>query len=105
FLFLIFYHIPFHLTLLYIPLIFAVQLILVLGVSFILAAINAFFRDVEHLLNVFLTIWMYLTPIIYSPELIPAHLRPWFSLNPMTGIINAYRNTILYGVSPAWPSF
>lgn len=103
--FLLIYHIPFHLTLLYVPIIFLCQLILIVGVSLILSAINVFFRDVEHILGVFLTVWMYLTPIIYSPELIPQHLRPYFSLNPMTGIIYAYRNTVLYGVPPAWYSF
>lgn len=103
--FLIIYHVPLHATLIYVPLILVVQFVLILGISLMLSAVNVFYRDVEHLLGVFLTVWMYLTPIIYSPELIPLHLRPYFSLNPMTGIINAYRNSILYGVSPAWPSF
>ncbi len=104
-LFIIYYKSGFYWTLAYVPLIFFVQFILVTGVGLILSAMNVFYRDVEHLLGVFLLMWMYLTPIIYSPELIPKNLRPWFSLNPMTGIINAYRNTVLYGVSPAWTSF
>ena len=39
------------------------------------------------------------------PEMIPPALRSIFNLNPMTGIINAYRNTILHGVQPPWESF
>jgi len=50
-------------------------------------------------------VWMYLTPIVYTPEMIPPQYRPVFALNPMTGIINAYRNVILYGVGPSWQSF
>lgn len=103
--FLIAYKTPLQLTILYIPFIFLVQLVLITGVSLILSSINVYFRDVENILGVILTIWMYLTPIIYPPELIPANVRFLFGLNPMVGIINAYRNTILYGVPPPWASF
>lgn len=103
--FLIGYKIPFHVTLLFIPLIFLVQLSLVLGISLILSSINVFYRDVENMLAVILTAWMYLTPIFYPPELVPENIRYLFGLNPMVGIINAYRNTILHGVPPAWNSF
>src|SRR5581483_1758754 len=103
--FLVIYHIPPHLSLLFIPLIFIVQLGLVTGISLILSSINVFFRDVENILNVFLTVWMYLTPVLYPPEFIPSNVRFLFGLNPMTGIINSYRNVILYGVLPPWNSF
>lgn len=103
--FLALYKIPFHLTSLYIPFIFLVQLILITGVSLILSSINVYFRDIENILGVIITIWMYLTPIIYPPELIPENVRFLFGLNPMVGIINAYRNTILYGVPPPLISF
>jgi len=62
-------------TLLWIPVIFAVQLLLIIGASLILSAANVFFRDVENVLDVVLMIWMYLTPIVYPPELVPEHLR------------------------------
>jgi len=103
--FLVIYGISFKTTMIFIPLIFFFHLLLVLGVSFILSAINVFFRDVENVLGVFLTIWMYITPVIYPPELIPPQFVPFFNLNPMMPIINAYRNTILYGVPPSWQSF
>ncbi len=103
--FLILYQIRFHPSLIFVPLVFIIQLILMVGISLILSATNVFFRDVENVLGVFLTIWMYLTPVIYSPELIPADLKMLFYLNPMTGIIDAYRNTILFGTGPDWSSF
>ena len=104
-LFLIFFHVQLHITLFWIPIIFLFQVLLVLGVSFILSAMNVFFRDVENVLGVFLTVWMYLTPVIYPPEFIPGQFRPIFNLNPMMGVINAYRNVVLHGVSPPWQSF
>jgi len=94
-----------HLTLLFIPLILLFQVVLILGVSLILSSINVFFRDVENVLGVFLMVWMYLTPIVYPPEIIPERFISIFNLNPMMPLVNAYRNTILYGVAPPWQSF
>lgn len=99
--FLIAYKIQFQIYLLFLPLIFIIQLSLILGVSLILSATNVFFRDIENILGVFLTIWMYLTPIFYSTELIPDNLKTLFYLNPMTGIISSYRNVILYSSPPS----
>ncbi len=92
-------------SILFLPVIFLFHFMLVLGVSLVLSATNVFFRDVENILSVFLMVWMYMTPIIYPPELIPANLVSLFNLNPMTGIVNAYRNVVLYGVPPPMPSF
>lgn len=92
-------------SIVYIPVVLVVHFMLVLGVSLILSAINVFFRDVENILGVFLMVWMYMTPIIYPPELIPQNLVSLFNLNPMTGIVNAYRNVVLYGVPPPTASF
>lgn len=92
-------------TIVFVPLIFIFHALLVLGVSYILSAINVFFRDVQNVINVLLMVWMYLTPVLYPPELIPQELTPFFNLNPMMPIINAYRNTILHGVPPSWQSF
>jgi ABC-2 type transport system permease protein len=92
-------------SIIYLPVIFVVQLLLILGVSLILSAINVFYRDVENILGIFLMVWMYLTPIIYPPEIIPSNLTAIFNLNPMMGIINAYRNVLLHGVAPPLSSF
>lgn len=104
-LFLIYYKVPLHPTIAFLPLIFFFQFLLVIGISLILSAINVFYRDVENVIGVFLTIWMYLTPVIYPPEIIPRHLMQIFNLNPMMPIINSYRNIILYGVNPPTESF
>jgi len=103
--FLIFARVSFHPTLVIVPVIFIVQMLLILGVSFILSSINIFFRDIENIVPIFLMVWMYLTPVIYPPELIPSKFMPIFNLNPMMPIVNSYRNTILFGVWPPWQSF
>ena len=103
--FLIIYGVGLKLTLLYLPLIFLVQLMLMVGVSFFLSATNVFFRDIENVIGLLLMMWMYLTPIIYSPQLIPSHLQLLFYANPMTAIINAYREVVLFGTAPSWNLF
>ena len=99
------YHISFKPTLIFVPVIFIVQLMLIYGFSFLLSATNVFYRDVENVLGVFLNFWMYLTPVLYSSALVPENFRLFFFLNPMTGIINAYREVILYGNFPDWSAF
>ena len=103
--FLIYYQISLQPTLIFVPLIFLVQLCLILGLSFFLSATNVFFRDIENVLGIFLMFWMYLTPVIYPSWLIPENLRIYFYLNPMTGIIDSYRDTILNGNFSSWQSF
>ena len=105
FLFIFIYRIPLQLTILFLPLVFLIQFILVVGISLVLSAINVYYRDVQNMIGVFITLWMYLTPVIYPQELIPQTFIPIFNLNPMMPIINAYRNIILYGVTPSWQSF
>lgn len=85
---------------LWIPVILLIQLIFTMGLALILAAFNLFYRDIQYLLNLILMIWMYLTPIMYPVEMLPAKYRFIFTLNPMAVIINAYRQVMLSGSGP-----
>ncbi|RBW68902.1 ABC transporter permease [Bacillus taeanensis] len=84
----------------YAILIFAVQLILTLGVMFILAATNVYVRDIGLLTPLVMRVWFYLSPIIYSYSFIPIQYQPYLALNPMTGIIDGYRRTLLHNQLP-----
>lgn len=88
---------------LYIPLILVVQLSLILGIGFIGAALNVFYRDISHLVTLGLRLWFYATPIIYPVTKIEGYERYYF-LNPMAGIIESYRNVVLHatGLHPAF---
>lgn len=98
--FFIFFHTIITPTLLWVPLIFLIQMIFTAGLSLMLAAFNLFYRDIQYLLNLIILLWMYLTPVMYPVEIIPERYRFVFSLNPMSVIINAYRQTILGGGQP-----
>ena len=99
-LFMIYFNIPVKISILWVPVIFLVQLIFTLGLSLILSAFNLFYRDVQYLLNLVVLLWMYLTPVIYPVEMIPDQYRFILSLNPMAVFVNAYRQVILGGNQP-----
>ncbi len=99
-LFMIYFNIPVKISILWVPVIFLIQLIFTLGLSLVLSAFNLFYRDVQYLLNLVIILWMYLTPVIYPVEMIPAQFRFILSLNPMAVFINAYRQVILGGSQP-----
>lgn len=94
------YHIPLTWNILWFVPIFLIQQLFAYGLSLILASFNLFYRDIQYILSLLLTIWMYLTPVIYPTEMFPDKYRFIFQLNPMAVIINAYRETILSGGMP-----
>ena len=66
-----------------------------IGVGLWLAALNVRYRDVQHAIPFLVQIWMYATPVVYPSSIVPSRWRILFALNPMTGIIEAYRSTVL----------
>jgi lipopolysaccharide transport system permease protein len=73
------------------------------GIGMWLAALNVRYRDVQHAIPFLMQLWMFATPVVYPASLVPAGWRPLFALNPMTGIIEAYRAAVL-GTALDWPS-
>lgn len=97
----IIYQIPVNLVMwLYLPIILISEIALSLGIGLIAAALNAFYRDIRHLFVLVLQLWLYATPIIYPVSFVPENLRPFYFLNPMAGIIEAYRSVMLNGTHP-----
>lgn len=87
-------------ALLYLPLIMIVEYVLALGIVLITSACTVYLRDLEHILGIVGMGWMYLTPVIYSPEMVPEKFKFWFNLNPMTPIVEAYRDILYYKQPP-----
>jgi lipopolysaccharide transport system permease protein len=77
--------------------------VVAMGAGTLSAALNVAYRDVRHIVPFVVQIWLFLTPVIYPVTLIPAGLRWLIALNPMTGIIAAYRWAIL-GQPVEWSS-
>ncbi len=77
---------------LFYPLLLLAQYVLLIGISFIVSSITVYFRDLQHFIGVFLQLLFYGTPIVYSLETIPEQFRWILKLNPMTYIIEGYRD-------------
>lgn len=74
-----------------------------LGLGLMLSAVQVFVRDLEQFLPTFFLFWFFLTPILYSPELLPANLAAWLKLNPMTWWMEEIRAALLQGQwLPGW---
>lgn len=90
----------------WLPLIILTQLALCTGVALMVSASNVFFRDTEHVLSVVLLAWFFLTPVIYPIGFVleradfPAWVTVGFFMNPMTGIVTAYRMALLSVPNP-----
>lgn len=95
---------PLHWTWIYLPVPMLGLFLFTLGTSLFLAAINVFFRDISHIIQIILSAWFYFSPIIYSLDFIPAKHRWLFKLNPMLYVLNGFRLSIYYGLLPQFTS-
>ena len=90
-----------------IPILAAVQLALLLGVILLVASVDVFFRDLEHLVEVFLNLLFYVTPILYPLDLVPERWEPALLANPLTSLIEAWRELFMNNTLPGadlWPA-
>lgn len=88
----------------FVPAVLLVQVLFSCALALLLAMGNLFFRDVKYVFEFGLTIWMFVTSVMYPISL----SGPWgaiLALNPMTPIIDAYRRTLLLGLPPDWLGF
>lgn len=86
-------------VLLVIPVIL-VQILFITGISFFLSMGNLFFRDVRYIYNVIITLWMFATSVVFPMKVSNPGLQRVLNLNPMTPIIDAYRDVLLRGKIP-----
>ena len=99
-LFVLFSGIGFSIQLLWLPLIAIIQTILSLGLLFILSAINVYIRDIEYIVGFFLNLIFYATPILYTVDMFPPKFQWILYLNPMTHLVDAYRDIFYYKTMP-----
>lgn len=84
------------------PLMIIFLLLFTTGVGFILSAFQVFMRDVQHLYNVIITLWMYATPILYdfATTQIPENLAQILKFNPLYSYVEFFRSVTMYGSFP-----
>ena len=95
-----YYGTPVTAALLFLPVVIAVQIAFTLGIAFLLAMANLFYRDVKYLFEVVIAAWMFATAVVYPIELVGGNLARVMAANPVTPIIDAYRAILLRGELP-----
>ena len=88
-------------NLLWYPVILVIQYVILLGISMIVSSVSVYFRDLLHLLSIFVQLLFYATPIVYSISNVPANLQWLVKINPMSYIIDAYRNIFYNKTMPS----
>ncbi len=77
-----------------------IEYVFALGLALLLAAVEVYFRDIEHIVSVLMMVWMYVTPMFYSIDIVPDEYKPIFFCNPMYYIISMYQQILYYKVAP-----
>lgn len=89
-------------TLAYLPLIILPFILILAGLSWMVAALGVFFRDITQLVGMLTAIMMFLSPVFYSIQSIPDQFRPYMLANPLTLVIEQSRRVLIYGTAPEW---
>jgi ABC-type polysaccharide/polyol phosphate export permease len=82
-------------TLLLVPIYLLLLLTLALGLGWLAASLQVFLRDTAQVLSVMLVLWFWFTPIFYQTSAVPEPYRSWISWNPLTYVVEGYRDLLL----------
>ncbi len=93
---------PIHWTLICLPIIVLPLLLLILGLSWMLASIGVYVRDIGQFIGLILTMLLFLSPIFYPASALPESVRDYLFLNPLSFVIEQARAVTLYGQLPDW---
>ncbi|MGA8262202.1 MAG: ABC transporter permease [Arenicellales bacterium] len=91
-----------HATILFAPLVLMPIVLLALGIAWILASVGVFVRDVGQITGILATVLLFLCPIFYPLDRVPQHLQWLLYFNPLTLIVEQFRNIVIFGRYPDW---
>jgi homopolymeric O-antigen transport system permease protein len=94
------YRQPFHAEIVWLPLFIVVMMISAMGVGFWLSALNVEYRDVMYTVPFLNQLWLFITPVVYPSSVVPPKLRALYGLNPMAGVIDGFRWSLLGAGNP-----
>lgn len=87
------------------PILIVPLLLVILGISWILAALGVFLRDISQIVPMIVMVMMFMSPIFYPVSALPEAYQSWLYLNPLTPAIEMVRALILQGTFPAWQGY
>ncbi|MBM3702699.1 MAG: ABC transporter permease [Actinobacteria bacterium] len=90
----------------FMPLFLLLATILSLGMGYLFSALNVKYRDFRYVIPFIVQVGMYISPVGFSSDVVPIRYRFWYSLNPMVGVIDGFRWSIIgKGTAIYWPGF
>lgn len=96
----IFHHESVPLSFLWLPLLILLMYTLTVGLSLMISALAVFYYDVRHMLPIALTALFYVSPVIYSVDMVPEQYRAIYYLNPLAPLLDLFHITAYAGLSP-----
>ncbi len=87
-------------SLVWIPGLVLFQAMLTIGMVWMLSCVNILVRDLSQILRLGMVLLMFVSPIAYTSQMVPHGLNWAIGLNPLTFVIDSYRDVVLYGKSP-----
>ena len=81
----------------WLPLLLLIELVFTLGMAYLVASLNVLYRDVNQMVGVVLLLWMYLSPVFYLADQIPAKIRKYFLLNAVGELVGMQSGLVLGG--------
>jgi len=91
-----------HPTILYMPFVFLPYMIMMAGVSWFMASLGVYFRDILQISGVIASVFMFLSPVFYPVTSLAPRYREIMQFNPLTLIIEQFREIALFGNAPDW---
>jgi lipopolysaccharide transport system permease protein len=89
-------------TIVLLPLVWGLHMLALIGLVWILSLINLVFRDIQNLIGLALMGLMIVSPIAYTPEMVPPRLKVLLILNPFAYFVTAYQDVVTVGRLPVW---
>jgi ABC-type polysaccharide/polyol phosphate export permease len=84
----------------WLPALVALQTLLALGLALPIATLSVFYRDVQHIIPICLTVLFYLCPVFYPASMVPEHLQTAYLVNPVSQLLTAYHIVLYEGRTP-----
>lgn len=97
--------VPLNVYHLLIPVLYVTLILFSMGLGMILSSLMVFFRDMQFLYGIVITLWMYLTPLFYPVNIIPEKLFAIYRLNPMYQYVTFFRTLVLDAACPTLEQF
>lgn len=88
-----------------IPVLYVALIMFSCGIGMILSSFMVYFRDTQFLYSVLIVLWMYLTPLFYPVDIIPAEMMGIYAMNPMYQYVTFFRTLVLDAAMPTLAQF